>query len=326
MFAMNLWNFRRLHPSDFSPDLIGRLIDRGPGGHGGQDRDRPTGLWRGSHRSSSATATASSSLTRSRPARPCGSATTACGGWARPTTRRWPVRCRVTSAFAGWPLRGRDGDLLADASDPPSGRRGYRRGIRGTSLVHRLVWKYQGWLLGFNGGPIRSPHHRINDRQMATLRAAAVASGLPMTDDPDSAFSSGATPDDTHAARRRRSRLPHPSTHRRRGRRGVASAWAQGALGRSLDCAGRRRLAAYHERRTHRRGRPWLQDLPACPGARRSLSHVAVSPQYRGAAGAARRQPPDRRAHERGRGGRGAPSLGDGAGPTRGDRQRPPSA
>jgi 4-hydroxy-tetrahydrodipicolinate synthase len=61
----------------------------------------------------------------------------------------------------------------------------------GTSLVHRLLWKYQGWLNGFNGGPVRSPHMRLHDRQMKLLRSAAVASGLDITDDEDALFFEG---------------------------------------------------------------------------------------------------------------------------------------
>jgi dihydrodipicolinate synthase/N-acetylneuraminate lyase len=63
-----------------------------------------------------------------------------------------------------------------------------------TSLVPRFVWKYQGWLSGFNGGPLRPPQQRINAAQMAQLRAAAVAAGLPVTDDSDELFYVGRNP------------------------------------------------------------------------------------------------------------------------------------
>ena len=61
----------------------------------------------------------------------------------------------------------------------------------GTVFVHRLLWKYQGWLQGFNGGPVRPPHMRLADRQMKTLRSAALAAGLPVTDEPDTEFFRG---------------------------------------------------------------------------------------------------------------------------------------
>lgn len=50
--------------------------------------------------------------------------------------------------------------------------------IAQTNFVHRMQWKYQGWLNGFNGGPLRQPTMRIHDQQMNALRAGLIASGL----------------------------------------------------------------------------------------------------------------------------------------------------
>ena len=66
--------------------------------------------------------------------------------------------------------------------------------VANSGLVPRMHWKYQGWLNGYNGGPIRQPHMRISAGQMATLRNAAVASGLNVTTDPDEAFYLGRNP------------------------------------------------------------------------------------------------------------------------------------
>lgn len=66
--------------------------------------------------------------------------------------------------------------------------------VAATSLVPRLMWKYQGWLVGFNGGPLRQPQQRINAAQMAQFRAAAVAAGLDVTDEPDEQFLTGRNP------------------------------------------------------------------------------------------------------------------------------------
>lgn len=64
----------------------------------------------------------------------------------------------------------------------------------GTQVLNRTAWKYQDWLAGFNGGPLRAPASRIPDRMMAQLRRGLVESGLPVTSDPDSQFSIGRYP------------------------------------------------------------------------------------------------------------------------------------
>jgi 4-hydroxy-tetrahydrodipicolinate synthase len=64
----------------------------------------------------------------------------------------------------------------------------------GTGVLNRTHWKYQEWLAGYNGGPLRAPAMRIPDRIMRSLRAGLEASGLPVTDDPDSDFMVGRNP------------------------------------------------------------------------------------------------------------------------------------
>lgn len=61
----------------------------------------------------------------------------------------------------------------------------------GTTVINRTGWKYQEWLAGFNGGALRAPAPRIPDRLMKQARAALEASGLPVTDLPDSEFVKG---------------------------------------------------------------------------------------------------------------------------------------
>lgn len=50
-----------------------------------------------------------------------------------------------------------------------------------TLFLHRMLWKYQGWLQGFNGGPMRRPTMRLNDNIMNGLRQGLVRSGLEPT-------------------------------------------------------------------------------------------------------------------------------------------------
>ena len=35
--------------------------------------------------------------------------------------------------------------------------------LAGSNFLHRMLWKYQGWLNGWNGGPLRAPTMRLND-------------------------------------------------------------------------------------------------------------------------------------------------------------------
>jgi dihydrodipicolinate synthase/N-acetylneuraminate lyase len=64
----------------------------------------------------------------------------------------------------------------------------------GAGLIHRMLWKYQYWLNGFNGGPIRGPHLRLMEGQRSLARAGLVRSGLPCTDSSDDEFFIGRCP------------------------------------------------------------------------------------------------------------------------------------
>ncbi|MCA0243359.1 MAG: dihydrodipicolinate synthase family protein [Proteobacteria bacterium] len=66
--------------------------------------------------------------------------------------------------------------------------------VPGTSVLNRTAWKYQDWLAGCNGGPLRAPATRVPDRLMKMLRQGLAASGLPVTADPDAAFAEGRFP------------------------------------------------------------------------------------------------------------------------------------
>lgn len=62
------------------------------------------------------------------------------------------------------------------------------KAVAGANLVHRMQWKYQGWLNGFNGGPLRFPQMRLGEDQMRAMRGGLVGSGLPATEDLDQEF------------------------------------------------------------------------------------------------------------------------------------------
>jgi len=60
----------------------------------------------------------------------------------------------------------------------------------GAHLIHRVGWKYLGWLQGFNGGLLRMPQMRLQPGQMKTLRAGLAASGFDLPAD-DAGFYQG---------------------------------------------------------------------------------------------------------------------------------------
>jgi 4-hydroxy-tetrahydrodipicolinate synthase len=67
--------------------------------------------------------------------------------------------------------------------------------VAGAGILHRMVWKYQAWLHGFNGGPLRQPTMKIRDVHMRQLRDSLKRVGFNLTEDPDSAFFVGRNPE-----------------------------------------------------------------------------------------------------------------------------------
>ncbi|CAM2175569.1 dihydrodipicolinate synthase family protein [Burkholderia orbicola] len=61
-------------------------------------------------------------------------------------------------------------------------------------LLNRMMWKYQSWLQGYNGGPLPHPTARVYARDMAALRRGQEAAGIEPTQDPDEAFFVGRNP------------------------------------------------------------------------------------------------------------------------------------
>jgi 4-hydroxy-tetrahydrodipicolinate synthase len=76
----------------------------------------------------------------------------------------------------------------------PARRANERIGVAGSNSVHRMAWKYQAWLTGFNGGPLRMPTQRLNGSQLAGYRAAARDAGVLVAAEPDELFFTGRNP------------------------------------------------------------------------------------------------------------------------------------
>jgi 4-hydroxy-tetrahydrodipicolinate synthase len=66
--------------------------------------------------------------------------------------------------------------------------------LHGGAFINRQAWKFQAWLQGYSGGPLRQPTQRIHDAQMNALRKGLQDSGLGPTPEPNSAFFTGRHP------------------------------------------------------------------------------------------------------------------------------------
>ena len=64
----------------------------------------------------------------------------------------------------------------------------------GNGLINRMMWKYEAWLQGYNGGPLRHPTARVYQRDMLALRRGQEAAGLNPTTEPDDLFFIGRNP------------------------------------------------------------------------------------------------------------------------------------
>jgi 4-hydroxy-tetrahydrodipicolinate synthase len=64
----------------------------------------------------------------------------------------------------------------------------------GANLVHRYLWKFQAWLNGYNGGPIRQPAMKLSDRQMRISADGVRKAGIAPGDEPFADFFVGRNP------------------------------------------------------------------------------------------------------------------------------------
>jgi dihydrodipicolinate synthase/N-acetylneuraminate lyase len=64
----------------------------------------------------------------------------------------------------------------------------------GANLVHRYLWKFQAWLNGYNGGPIRQPAMKLSEGQMKTAAEGLRKGGIATPDEPFADFYAGRNP------------------------------------------------------------------------------------------------------------------------------------
>jgi 4-hydroxy-tetrahydrodipicolinate synthase len=66
--------------------------------------------------------------------------------------------------------------------------------LHGGAFINRQAWKFQAWLQGYSGGPLRQPTQRIHDAQMNALRAGLRDAGLLPAEEPNRDFFVGRHP------------------------------------------------------------------------------------------------------------------------------------
>lgn len=192
LFPVPLWGFERVHPASLSIELMERLVDVCPnvvavkaeGGHpaiGGfvEAWERLNGRIVVSEPIESV----AMALAQLVPLQFSGTSNQEYYGDAVPRMfdliRRGQHAAAMSIYWQIHPARRANAKLTA---------------VGGMNTVHRMAWKYQAWLSGYNGGPLRMPTGRLLYDQMSMLRGALDSTGLPVTGDSDDMFFVGRNP------------------------------------------------------------------------------------------------------------------------------------
>jgi 4-hydroxy-tetrahydrodipicolinate synthase len=194
LFPMYLWGFSpRVHPSDIPVSLLRRLIDDCPniaaikaeGGFPGIQSviecDRLFGK----------------EVVISMPIE----------GELIPLAQIMPIQFSATSDHEYYgPMIPHVFDLLRDGNFDEAAeiywrlhparkvKAGLAPALHGGAFINRQAWKFQGWLQGYNGGPLRQPTQRIHDAQMLALRKGLVDAGFEPSMEPFRDFFVGRNP------------------------------------------------------------------------------------------------------------------------------------
>ncbi len=192
LFAVPTWGFGRLHPSDMPVDLLRRLINDCPNvvaikAEGGMPHIMAAiEVHRHFHKEvviSSPLEYEYVPLAQIIPIPFCGTNYSAYYGPWLPRIHRLIQAGKHDEATQLWYKL--DPARKAFSNVP----------MASNGLINRVVWKYESWLQGYNGGPIPHPTPRIYSRDMVILRRGLEAAGLDPTKDSDEAFFVGRNPD-----------------------------------------------------------------------------------------------------------------------------------
>jgi 4-hydroxy-tetrahydrodipicolinate synthase len=78
--------------------------------------------------------------------------------------------------------------------DPARRARASTMNTGSANFVHRYLWKFQAWLNGYNGGPVRQPTMKLSDALMRTSADGLIKAGIIDAHEPFSEFFVGRNP------------------------------------------------------------------------------------------------------------------------------------
>jgi len=176
LFAVHLWGFQRLHPSELSPTLVARLAD-----HPNAVALKCEGGGSGNGSHVDAMRLCGDKLLISDPREGTspghiqwfgmqwmGTSNFQYFGDAVPNYFRLMHEGKWDEAMEiYWRIHPARTTRLADLQS-----------YSGAHFIHRPSWKYMEWLNGFNGGPLRMPTMRLNDGATKRLADAAIKSNI----------------------------------------------------------------------------------------------------------------------------------------------------
>lgn len=192
LFPLPAWGFQRLHPADIPVEVLRRLVDDCPNvaaikTEGGTPHFMSAVE---AHRHFHKEVVISSPLDFDYV----------------PLAQVMPIQFSGTNYTAYYgPMMPRIHELLQAGEYDEATRLWYQieparkafvgQGIAANGLINRMMWKYEGWLQGYNGGPMPHPTQRVFKHNMKALREGLAAAGLNPTQDPDEAFFIGRNPE-----------------------------------------------------------------------------------------------------------------------------------
>ena len=176
LFAAAHWNFNRLHPSGFPLDMLLRLCDLPNAVAVKHEVARPGmgGFYEFWKRAQGKQILVSDPLEANAPL----------------NVEQFGMQWMGTSNYEWWGgqvpayfAHLQDGDfnkameIYWQIQPARAARMAMQGTFGGANFIHRYLWKYQAWLQGYSGGPLRQPMMKLADGQMRTLRQALQASG-----------------------------------------------------------------------------------------------------------------------------------------------------